>query len=126
MSGICEGTKEVQAGHSCRRLWMAVLGASAAGVVKRAAPEHPVSMPFLGLAASVLLGFACASAALAATTASQAHGVLLATQLPPFLMTDKHPMALALLAVAIMLILGRGYYLYRVLSQRDRLRGIKA
>lgn len=87
---------------------------------------HQVSVSFLGLVASVLLGVAFASAALAATTAGQAHGILPATHLPPFLITDKHPMALALLAMVILLILGRGYYLYRVMNQRSRLQGFKA
>ncbi len=118
MSKICEGTGVDQAGHGSRRLWNATLGAPI--------QQHPVSVPFLGLIASILLGFACASAALAATTASQAHGILLATHLPPFLVTEKHPMALALLALVILLVLGRGYYLYRVMNQRDRLQGFKA
>ena len=118
MSRICEGTGLDQAGHGCRRLWKGTLGAPT--------KQHRTSVPFLGLIASILLGFACASAAIAATTAGQAHGVLLATHLPPFLITDKHPMALALMAMVIVLILGRGYYLYRVMSQRDRLQGFKA
>ena len=117
MSGIVEDTGGAHAGHGCRRLWRTVLGASK--------PEHGVSVPFLGIVASVLLGFACASAAIAATTAGQAHGIPLATHLPTFLLTDKHPMALALPALAILLILGRGYYLYRALIYRERLQGFR-
>lgn len=118
MSGSHEDTDGAHARHGCRRLWRVALGGPARG--------QRVSVPFLGIVASVLLGLACASAALAATTAGQAHGILPATHLPPFLLTDKHPMAFALLALVIMLILGRGYYLYRVMSHKDRLQGFRA